>query len=336
MTATQRGISGPRGGVAAVLWVAALHLGACAGETAEDPTGPGPRPGGEPEPAKVRFDGEAAFRVLEALVAFGPRTPGSGASEKARLLLQESFARSGAVSWRQDFQAYDTVESRHYPMVNLAFRLRPSIRRRVLLGTHYDTKRHAESETDPARRRLPMPGANNGASGVAVLVELGRIFSACPPTVGVDFVFFDGEAFGREGARDLYFRGSVHFAEHPPSFVGTQTLAAVILDMVGDRDLGIYREGLSMEFAPQLVDRVWKSARKAGAGDVFRDEIRHWIGDDHVALHRGLGLDAILLIDFDFDGGPHSLGDTPDRCSAGSLAKVGRTLARFVYDFPED
>jgi len=242
------------------------------------------------------------------------------------------MVRYGASASEQAFETFDSQEGKSYAMQNLFFRFRPDLTPRILLGTHYDTRRWADLDPDPANRLLPVPGANDGGSGVALFLALARVLAERPPPVGVDVVLFDGEDFGRAGS-DQYCRGSEHFAAHPPSFA-KRVKAAVILDLVGDRDLGIYPEGLSRDFAPGLVDRFWASASAVGAQDVFLNGVKYRIRDDHEPLHRVLSIPAILVIDFDYEGVFHTVEDRLDMCSAQSLQKVGDTVVHFLYTFP--
>ncbi|MFM7321253.1 MAG: M28 family peptidase, partial [Armatimonadota bacterium] len=170
----------------------------------------------------------------------------------------------------------------------------------------------------------PIDGANDGASGVAVLVELARVFAAKHPDVGVQFVFFDGEDYG-PGLEHM-FLGAKVYARNPlfpkPTF-------GILIDMIGDKDLGIYRETNSDAVASDINTLVFSTARELGIS-AFVDEPRHEILDDHLPLQR-LGWKVIDLIDFDY--GPwHTLDDTVDKCSPEALKAVGDVLAKVVYD----
>ncbi len=318
---------GPASAVARIAAAAALAL---AGSCGDQSGGPAPRPASPPEARAGRFDRERAFDNLRRIVQCGPRSPGSKGSAMARDLFLQEFGSLGAGIIVQDFKVVDPEEGAEYAMCNLIFRFRPGPGPRILLGTHYDTRRYADLDPNPERRRDPVPGANDGGSGAAVLMEIGRIASADPPPCGIDIVFFDGEDFGRPG-NDMYCQGSRRFCGSPPYAAQGNTVAAVIIDMVGDRNLEVFREGISCDHSKVLVDEVWKAAARAGAAAVFRDEVRYRISDDHVPLHDVLGIDSVLVIDFDYAGYFHTTSDTIDRCSAQSLGLVGETLAEFVY-----
>ncbi len=293
------------------------------------PEPPAPAPEAPPAARQGRFSGSRAYSNLEKIMSFGPRAPESEGAEMARRWFMQEFSRMGAAVSIQEFETRDPDEDRTYRMSNLVFSFKPGKGARILLGTHYDTRRRADFDPDPARRGLPVPGANDGGSGAAVLLEIARIVSSDPPGIGIDVVFFDGEDFGMPG-NDRYCMGSRHFAGNPPDFVRPGN-PAVILDLVGDRNLEIFREENSMRSARETVDGVWRAAARVGAG-AFRDEVKHRINDDHVPL-QGLGMKAILVIDFDYREFFHTVSDTIDKCSAESLAQVGEAVAEFIYSY---
>ncbi|KAF0246363.1 MAG: hypothetical protein FD180_721 [Planctomycetota bacterium] len=199
-------------------------------------------------------------------------------------------------------------------------RIRPAEAKRVLLGTHYDTRSWADKDPNPAVRQNPISGANDGGSGVAVLIALAEAWRTAPPAYGVDIVFFDGEDFGREGEWDDYFLGSKAWVRDHPDY---KVEWGVILDMVGDAALKICKEQTSVDKAPQVVERLWSAAQRTGA-KAFADERGAPMMDDHNAFLEK-GIPVALLIDFDYPFF-HTDEDTPDKCAADSLGQVGRTL----------
>jgi Zn-dependent M28 family amino/carboxypeptidase len=179
-------------------------------------------------------------------------------------------------------------------------------------------------EIDPEKKKQPIPGANDGASGVAVLLELARQFAAKPPPVGVQIVLFDGEDYGP--GNDRMYLGARYYAKRPAR---PKPEYAILIDMIGDKDLQIWREQYSENNAPEINDKVWKAAEALGA-KAFQPGLKHTITDDHLPLQEA-GFKAIDLIDFDY--GPwHTLDDTPEKCSPASLRTVGEVLAKVVYD----
>ena len=272
------------------------------------------------------FDGEQAFRWVEYQVAAGPRIPGTAAHRAiGDWLLAQLRQRADTVevqAFTHVTEAGDTL-----PLRNFLARFRPGAGDRVLFLAHWDSKPHAEQDPDPAKRDLPVPGANDGASGVAVLLGVADQLKRTPPSLGVDLLFVDGEDYGRfEGDAPDNLLGSRFFATHLPS--GYHPLYAVLLDMVGDRDQAFPQEGYSVENAPEVVDRVWQTAEDIGLGRVFRPVQGIALTDDHIPLLQA-GIHAIDVIDFDFPWW-HTTEDTPDKVSARSLANVGKVVLALV------
>jgi len=274
-------------------------------------------------PHAGQFDASRAFADLKRQVAFGPRIPGTKGHAACRDWIVAELGKSfpGAVV-RQDVAV--TVRGVRLPMTNIGARINPEAKTQVLLCAHWDTRPTADQEIDPGRKRRPIDGANDGASGVAVLIELARNFAAKRPDVGVQFVFFDGEDYGP--GLETMFLGAAAYARKPlfpkPKF-------GILIDMIGDKDLGIYREVNSEAVAADVNTLVFSTAKELGVS-AFVDEMRHEILDDHLPLHR-IGWKVIDLIDFDY--GPwHTLDDTVDKCSPEALKAVGDVLAKVVYD----
>lgn len=276
--------------------------------------------------APARFDAARAYRDLVTQCEFGPRVPGTRAhAECARWLAQTLYDCADAVSV-QPFTS--TVGGRALPLSNIVATFNPTGTGHVLLAAHWDTRPMADRDPDPANRSRPILGANDGASGVAVLLEIARALKAHPPRPRVTIVLFDGEDYG-PGVEDM-FLGSKHFAQ---TFAGPKVEWAVLLDMVGDRDLKLKPEGFSRRRAPEVVDRIWAAAENAGATAFVRDP-GPAILDDHVFL-LDRGLPCIDVIDFDYPYW-HTLADTPDKCAPDSLAQVGATLLTALGDSSSD
>jgi Zn-dependent M28 family amino/carboxypeptidase len=196
---------------------------------------------------------------------------------------------------------------------------------RILLCAHYDTRPVADRDPDPAKRDKPITGANDGASGVAVLLELARLFSENRPAAGVDMVFFDGEDYGEDLDRMLL--GSKRFAGQNADY---RPLFGILLDMVGDRDLKIYQELYSVGGSRETVKRIWDLAGDMGFGEIFVPIPRYAVMDDHVPLLQA-GIRCINIIDFEYPYW-HTSEDTPDKCSSESLRTVGEVINRLVYE----
>jgi Zn-dependent M28 family amino/carboxypeptidase len=175
-------------------------------------------------------------------------------------------------------------------------------------------------------------GANDGASGVALLMELGQLMPGVKAGCGVDFIFFDGEeyVFGKQGK---YFLGSTHFAtEHRDRPPAHRYRAGVVIDMIGDKDLQIYQEANSVRLAPEVTRSVWDAARRAGVNE-FIASTKHEVNDDHLPLNEIAGIPTCDLIDFDYPYW-HTTRDLPSRCSGESLAKVSRVLLEWLAHQP--
>lgn len=259
--------------------------------------------------------------LLKEQCAFGPRPVGSGAHAKTRDYLVDRMKALADKTYVQDF-TYRTM-----PLTNVVGVFNPSATRRVMLCAHWDTRPRADMEIDPAKAARPILGANDGASGVAVLLEMARCLKAKPPKVGVVLVLLDGEDFGNFERDEGVFLGSRRFARAPSEFGHLDY--GILLDMIGDANLEIPREGNSEQLAGKVNDKVYAAAKALGHGAIFTDQVKFTISDDHMPLNRA-GIPTIDLIDFDY--GPwHTLDDTPDKCSAKSLSVVGDVLLSVLY-----
>lgn len=276
-----------------------------------------------PVPANP-FDGERAYRRLVELCMMGPRNHGSDVKEKAEDWIQAKLKEAGAAVEVHAFEHTARGATGPSRFRNIVGRFRPEMTQRVMLGTHYDTRSWADKDPRVEDRVYPIVGANDGGSGVVVLLELALCWKDRPPPVGVDLIFFDGEDFGREGIWEDYFLGSKAWVRDHPQY---KVEWGVIVDMVGDSRLAIRREGLSREKARAVVDRVWAAAKRAGAA-AFLEEDQSTMMDDHNAFLNA-GIPVVLLIDFEYPYF-HTGDDTPEQCSAASLGQVGRTLYEAV------
>ena len=272
----------------------------------------GPRPG--------KFDGESALRYAKAQLDFGTRVPGTaGAQRGGDWIVARMRERADTVivqSWEQTLS-----DGRKLTLRNVLARFRPDLPDRVLYLTHWDTRPMSDGAEDPAQRKLPMPGANDGASGVGLLVALGDALKKTPPAVGVDLLFVDGEDYGDFGSNKDVLMGSTYFASHLPTPT-YRPIFGVLFDMIGDKDLRIKQEQNSVSQAPEVVQRVWKQAAELGHEDVFVEESTGYpITDDHIPLLQA-GLRVIDVIDLDYPY-HHRPSDTLDKISARSLSIVG-------------
>lgn len=276
----------------------------------------------------IPFDGRQAYDYLKKLCEIGPRPSGSKGMEAQQKLLVEHFTKLGGKVELQRFRGRNPVDGSWVPMANLIVRWHSESKDRILLCAHYDTLPYPM--LDPRNPRGVFVGANDGASGVAVLMQLGHSMAKLKPKFGVDFVLFDAEEFIFE-ENHPFFLGSEYFAQdyvaNPP---GHRYRAAVLLDMVADADLQLFLEGNSWAWRDSrpLVEEIWGTAARLGVRE-FIARRKHEIRDDHLALHNIAGIPACDIIDFDYPAW-HTQADTPDRCSPLSLAKVGWVVEQWL------
>ncbi len=270
------------------------------------------------------FDGAGAYRAVEAQVAFGPRIPGTPGHAAQAAWLDSLLAPLADTLLVQRW-THRTAAGDSLPLVNFVARFNPSAGERILFLAHWDTRPRADGP-ESRDSSAAVPGANDGASGTAVLLGVAAALRAAPPSIGVDLLFVDGEDYGVFDDKDDVLLGSRYYAANPAP--GPAPLYAVLLDMVGDRDLQIYQEGNSLTGAPEVVDLVWQVARRAGHGNVFIPSLRYTITDDHLSL-QAKGIRAIDVVDFDYPYW-HTPEDTPDKVSAQSLQAVGEVALALV------
>ncbi len=276
------------------------------------------------------FDKVKAFDYLLAQTNFGPRNVGSSGHKRCLEYLYNELKKNSDTIWQQHFteKGYNEVLS----MTNIFASFNSHASKRILLLAHWDTRPWADQDKNTANHSTPIIGANDGASGVAVLLETARLLKTSPPPIGVDILFVDGEDYGKEGDSHLYLLGSKYFAKnrqsnYSPSF-------GILLDMIGDKELEIKKERFSLILAPDIVEMVWTTAHSLGV-TFFSDAIERNVGsDDHIPLNE-VGIKTIDLIDFSYPNQTtnywHTTEDTPDKCSPESLEAVGKVLLQIIF-----
>lgn len=285
------------------------------------------------------FDAARAYGFVEAQVEFGPRVPGTAAHAACADWLVKTLRQ-----WTPDVviqafraKAFDgtALEGR-----NIIASFGTGLRDRILLCAHWDSRPFADHDPDPANHWKPVPGANDGASGVGILLEVARQLSLKRPAVGVDIVLFDLEDYGEHRSRQGYAAeswalGSQHWSRnsHRP---GYSARFGILLDMVGAPDARFTMEGTSMFFAPAIMRKVWKAARALGYSKYFLEKESGALIDDHLYINRLARIPTIDIIDYDDDRsgffeGWHTVGDTMDGIALGTLEAVGRTVLAVVY-----
>jgi glutaminyl-peptide cyclotransferase len=272
------------------------------------------------------FDGQRAFSDLVTQCSFGPRVAGTEAHGKTAEFLLASLRETTDICRVQKFSVFDSLAGQKREMTNIIASYYPDQKKRTLICAHWDSRPYSDQDPDSSKHSLPVPGANDGASGTALLLEIGRLLKDFRPPVGVDIVLFDGEDYGTDDWLGGWLMGSRYFVMSNPQY---RPRAAILVDMIGDSNLQIYREALSQKYAGDLNDYIWSIASEMGAG-VFVDSVKYEVSDDHVSLLLK-GIKAIDIIDFDYPYW-HTQQDTPDKCSPESLEMVGRVLAAAIYD----
>ncbi len=281
----------------------------------------------------IPFDGAQAYQYLKQLCAIGPRRSGSAGMAEQQKLLADHFRKLGGQVEFQRFRALHPLDGSDVHMANLIVHWAPASKQRIMLCTHYDTL--PLPMRDPQNPRGVFLGANDNGSGVAILMELGREMAQQPGPWNVDFVFLDGEEH-IFSERDRYFLGSEFFARtYAQSKPPYRYRWGVLLDMVGQTDLRLYQErhGVRWPDTRPLVGSLWATAARLGVGEFIPrvdPNVRPpGISDDHVPLHDLGGIPTCDVIDMDYPPW-HTQGDTPDKCSALSLAKVGWVLREWL------
>lgn len=277
------------------------------------------------------IDGERAYGYLKKICDIGPRIAGSAANERQRRMVAEHFQKHGARVVEQPFNARDPLSGKTVAMTNLVASWFPEKTERLVIAAHYDTRPHPDQETDPARRALPFLGANDGASGVALLMEIAHHMNDRKTPYGVDLVLLDGEelVYGRTGE---YFLGAKEFGRRYRNgqrdrSIKYRYVAGLILDMVADADLNIMPEVNSLKLAPHVVREVFDIAARLKARG-FVNQPGPEVLDDHLAFNDAR-IPTADVIDFDYPAW-HTADDLPERCSAKSLEEVGRVVTAWI------
>ena len=283
------------------------------------------------------FDSDSAYRHIETQVGFGPRVPNTEAHRQAIQYYHTHFSEQAGPRGVYVQSFTQEVYGDSLQLYNLIASFSPEKSDRIILAAHWDSR--PRGEQDLHQPELPVPGADDGASGVAVLMEFASIFKENPPPVGVDIVLFDGEDYGEEGDLDHYFLGSRYWSENPP-VPGYSPRFGILLDMVGGAGAQFPKEGYSMDFAPSLVNEIWRIGQEFGHSDLFREERGGRIADDHIVVQRITGIPMINIIHHSTDnrGGAHfaeywhTQRDDLEIIDPGVMQAVGDVLLELIYN----
>lgn len=299
----------------------------------------------ESQPVKQQnvpaFDADSAWVFVENQVKFGPRVPNSEAHVACGNYLTSELKRFGAQVYEQEatLTAYNGTQLK---AKNIIGSYNPENSKRVLLFAHWDSRPYADYDKDPANHKKPIDGADDGASGVGVLLEMARQFSIKSPAIGIDIIFFDAEDYGtpefvKEYKENTWCLGAQFWAKNP-HVKGYKADFGILLDMVGAKNASFFKEATSMRYAPQIVEEVWSTARDLGYGKFFINAEGGAITDDHqyVILGRNIPCIDIIYTDPESDNGfgPHwhTQNDTMDNIDRETLKAVGQTVLQVVYN----
>lgn len=301
--------------------------------------------------SRLVFNGDSAYSYCAAQCGFGPRVMNTDAHDRCGEWIKSQFSAFGCTveSQRATLKAYDGTPLRSE---NIIARYRPEAKRRILICAHWDSRPWADNDPNPDNHRTPVMAANDGASGVAVMLELARMLKAdsLGTTIGIDFVCFDAEDYGTPQWADVpddpqsWALGAQHWARQYASEKDNPARAeyeyGILLDMVGGEGAKFYKEGFSLRYAPDIIDIVWQTARKAGYGSFFPDSEGGSITDDHLPVNQTAGIKCIDIIPYYPDCaqssfGPtwHTVNDTMDHISVTTLKAVGQTLAMLLSGY---
>lgn len=292
------------------------------------------------------FNADSAYLFIKKQVSFGPRIPNTQAHQKAGNYFIERFNSYGWGVTVQEFEVY-SYDNKRLQLKNIIASYKPQLKKRVLLAAHWDTRPFADK--DPENKNAMFDGANDGASGVGVLMEIARVMSdidSLGAQIGVDIILFDGEDWGeREGEQKVnnfpdklnswWCLGSQHWSrnKHQKNY---KAMYGILLDMVGAKRAQFFREGTSMEYAPRIVEKVWTTAARNGFSDYFIKQNVGAITDDHVFVNEFGKIAMIDIVQYQpgigfFGDYHHTQKDNLNVISKETLQAVGTTLLHVIY-----
>lgn len=281
------------------------------------------------------FSGSNAMAYVKKQVSFGPRNPNSAGHKATLEYLSSELGKYADTLILQNF-VYTGYDEEKLDLTNIIGKINPASKNRILLSAHWDCRPRAEQDPDPALRDKPIPGANDGASGVAVLLELAKNLKFKKPAYGIDIVFFDGEDYGKQSDLSNFCIGAKYFAALKPANYNPEF--GILLDLVGDKKAEFHKEPNSVAINKKLVNEVWQIASAIGA-KTFINREGSAVYDDHIPLGQA-GIKTIDIIDAGLVGGKdadasrnywHTQNDVPENLSEETLAEVGSVLTHLIY-----
>lgn len=288
------------------------------------------------------FSADSAYRFTKNQVDFGPRVPNTKAHDNCATYLSAELKRFGAevIEQKANLTAFDGTVLKSE---NIIGSFNPKAEIRVVLFSHWDSRPWADNDPKPENRKKPVMAANDGASGVGVLLEMARLMGKNAPNIGVDIIFFDSEDYGKpesaggEENEDSWCLGTQYWAQHP-HVPGYTARFGILLDMVGAPGATFCREQASDYYAGNVVNTVWSQAKSLGFSQYFKDVKGGAITDDHIYVNKISGIPSIDIIHYDPNSGSgfgaywHTTHDTMDNVDKNTLNAVGTTLMHVVYN----
>ena len=318
-----------------ILLSLSLLVVACSAKTEEKPT-VAPKKVAVESP--VEFDADSAYNYVKAQVNFGPRVPGTQGHIRCAQYLVDELKRCGVDTVIEQKTTVTAFNGDKLPINNIMGQVNKDAMSRVLLLAHWDTRPWADAEEDKSKHNTPIPGANDGGSGVGVLLEIARCLQIKRPTIGVDILFVDAEDYGTSfGAENTWCLGAQYWVNNMPYKQGRVPQYGILLDMVGGIDAKFHREYLSQYLAPSVVDKVWGMASALEYGNVFANQIGGSIVDDHMYINQ-VGIPCIDIIESQnpqtgsFNPTWHTLDDNMSNIDRKSLKAVGQTVLNVIYN----
>ena len=288
------------------------------------------------EPVGPAFSADSAYAFCQAQCDFGPRTMNSEAHERCGQWIVQQFQNYGmqTIEQRAALSGFDGTQ---LASNNIIASYQPDLQDRILLCAHWDSRPWADNDPNPDNHTKPVMAANDGASGVAVMLEIARLLKDSTLNIGVDFICFDAEDWGNDGYSDSWALGAQYWAKNPHK-PGYKARYGILLDMVGGQQARFYREGFSRYYAPKVVDRVWRAAEVAGYSSYFPKEDGGTITDDHGPVNEVAKIPCIDIIPYypeceESSFGPtwHTVNDDMQHIDRNTLRAVGQTLVQVLF-----
>lgn len=286
------------------------------------------------------FSSDSAYLYIQQQVDFGPRVPNTAAHKACASFLSATLKRFGAnvIEQQAELTAFDGTILQ---AINIIGSFNPEAEMRVMLFAHWDTRPWADHDANPENRKKPVLGANDGASGVGVLLEIARQIGIQKPNIGIDIIFFDAEDYGAPetfsgNTEDSWCLGTQYWAKNP-HVPGYRARYGILLDMVGAPQATFLREQISEYYAPHIVEKVWSQANNLGFGQYFVNKKGGAITDDHLYVNKLAGIPSIDIIQYDTDSESgfghywHTVNDTMDNIDKNTLRAVGTTVMHVIY-----